>query len=168
MWDELLDLADQYPNICHFYDIGDAESRHWTWTNYDHEYDVLAVEQATELARTSRRQVTLVRRGAKVGDTLGRSTRWVILQELKSLGVRTITGAEYIEINEDGLLISLEGQEELLEADTIVIAAGYEVDSELAEKWRDAAPEVYVIGDARSPRKGIDAIREGAQTARQI
>ncbi len=97
-----------------------------------------------------------------------RISRWVILQELRSLGVRTITGAEYIEINEAGLRISVDGQEELLEADTIVIAAGYEVDSGLAEKWKDAALEVHVIGDARSPRKGIDAIREGAQTARQI
>jgi len=43
MWDELLALESQYPSICRFYDIGDAESRHWTWVNYDKEYDIFAV-----------------------------------------------------------------------------------------------------------------------------
>ncbi len=132
------------------------------------EHGVLSAEEAIGLVHKSRRQVTLVRRGAKVGDTLGRSTRWVILQELKNLGVRTITGAEYIEINDSGLLISVEGGEELLDADTIVIAAGYETDARLAEKWRDVAPEIHIVGDARNPRKGIDAILEGAQVGRQI
>ncbi len=132
------------------------------------EYGVLPAEEAIGLARKGGRQVTLVRRGSKVGDTLGRSTRWVILQELRNLGVRTITDAEYIEINDSGLLISVEDREELLEADTIVVAAGYEADPQLADKWRDAASEVHVIGDARNPRKGIDAIQEGAQTGRRI
>lgn len=132
------------------------------------EYAVLPAEEALGLARRGERQVTLVRRGPSVGETLGRSTRWVILQELKKLGVRTITGAQYVEINKEGLVIQLDGRDELLEADTIVLAAGYEVDPGLADKWREAAPEVHVIGDARSPQKGIDAIFDGAVIGRKI
>jgi 2,4-dienoyl-CoA reductase (NADPH2) len=132
------------------------------------EYGVVSAEQAVDMAHKSYREVTLVRRGPKVGDTLGRSTRWVILQELKRLGVRSITEATYIEINEDGLLISVEGQEELLEADTIVVAAGYEIDPDLAAEWQGAANEIHVVGDAKNPRKGIDAIFEGAQVGRKI
>lgn len=132
------------------------------------EYGVVTADEAVEMARKGRRQVTLVRRGLKVGDSLGRSTRWVIMQELRRLGVRTITEASYVEINKCGLLISVEGREELLEADTIVVAAGYEIDARLAEKWSDAAAEIHVIGDACEPGKGIDAIREGARVGRQI
>ena len=132
------------------------------------EYGVVSAEKAIDMAHKSYRDVTLVRRGLKVGDSLGRSTRWVILQELRRLGVRSITEASYIEINKAGLLISVEGREELLEADTIVVAAGYEIDPQLAEKWQDAGAEVHVVGDAKNPRKGIDAIYEGAQVGRKI
>ncbi len=43
MIDELTMLANTYPSICRFYDIGDAESKSWWWDNFDHEYDVWAV-----------------------------------------------------------------------------------------------------------------------------
>jgi 2,4-dienoyl-CoA reductase (NADPH2) len=132
------------------------------------ENGVLSAERALDMAGKGQRQVTLVRRGAKIGGSLGRSTRWVILQELRNLSVNAITEAEYKEINQTGLLISVEGRDQLIEADTIVIAAGYEVDPGLADKWKDAAPEVHIIGDARSPRKGIDAIQEGSLLGRLI
>ena len=125
-------------------------------------------EKALELAARGHRKVTLVRRGSKVGDSLGRSTRWVVLQELRNLGVRTITDAEYVRITDAGLLISVDNQRELLEADTIVLAAGYETDPNLAEQWQDAAPEVHIIGDAHTPQKGIDAIYEGTLVGRKI
>ncbi len=40
---ELQMLAATYPDICMLYDVGDAESKHYTWTNYDKEYDLWAV-----------------------------------------------------------------------------------------------------------------------------
>ena len=92
----------------------------------------------------------------------------MVLQELKKLDIEVITGAKYLEINAAGLLIELEGKHRVLEADTIILAAGFETDSGLAEQWKDAAPEVHVIGDALSPRKGIDAIFEGAMIGRRI
>jgi 2,4-dienoyl-CoA reductase (NADPH2) len=132
------------------------------------ENNVMPPEKAIDLACKGHREVTLVRRGSKVGDSLGRSTRWVVLQELRMLGVKTITDAQYIRITGDGLLISVEDEEKLLEADTIVIAAGYETDPGLIEQWREAAPEVHVIGDAHIPQKGIDAIYEGTVVGRKI
>jgi 2,4-dienoyl-CoA reductase (NADPH2) len=132
------------------------------------EYGVMPAEKAMNLARKGYREVTLVRRGSKVGDSLGRSTRWLVLQELKKLGVRTITDAQYVRITDAGLLISVGDEEELLEADTIVTAAGYETEPDLLEKWRAAAPEVHVIGDAHIPQKGIDAIYEGTVVGRKI
>jgi len=132
------------------------------------EHGVLSAEEATDLALKGPRRVTLVRRGHKVGDSLGRSTRWVVLQELKRLGVRMVTEAQYIRISESGLLVSVGGQKQMIEADTIVIAAGYEANPHLKEAWREVAPEVHVIGDAHTPQKGIDAIYAGTLVGRQI
>ncbi len=132
------------------------------------ENQVMSAERAIELARKGPRSVTLVRRGTKIGESLGRSTRWVVLQELRTLGVRTVTEAEYIKVTDSGLLISVGSQREMLEADTIVIAAGYNTDPQLEQKWQDAAPEIHVIGDAHNPQKGIDAIYEGTLAGRRI
>jgi 2,4-dienoyl-CoA reductase (NADPH2) len=49
------------------------------------ENGVLPVERAIEMARRGPRQVTLVRRGPRVGDSLGKSTRWVVLQEISPI-----------------------------------------------------------------------------------
>ena len=132
------------------------------------ENGVLSAEEALDLASGARRKVTLVRRGAKVGDSLGRSTRWVVLQELKSLGIRTITEAQYIKVSESGLMISVGDRREMLDADTIVIAAGYEIDPKLKDKWESTAPEIHIVGDAHVPQKGIDAIYEGTLVGRRI
>ncbi|MCK4305376.1 MAG: carboxypeptidase regulatory-like domain-containing protein [Candidatus Eisenbacteria sp.] len=43
MWDELLALEANYPEICKFYDIGDCLSKSYWWDNFSHEYDVFAV-----------------------------------------------------------------------------------------------------------------------------
>jgi 2,4-dienoyl-CoA reductase (NADPH2) len=132
------------------------------------EHGVLGAEEATGLALKRRRNVTLVRRGSRVGDSLGRSTRWVVLQELKRLGIRTVTDAQYVRITKNGLLISVADEKQLIEADTIVLAAGYEVDPQLEQAWRDVATEVHVIGDAQAPQKGIDAIYAGTLIGRHI
>ncbi len=132
------------------------------------ENGVLSAEDALGMARRGPRTVTLVRRGMKVGDSLGRSTRWVVLQELEKLGVRAITEAQYIRVTDGGLLIEVGGQRELLEADTVVLAAGYETYPRLKEKWQGAAAEIHFVGDAHVPRKGIDAIYEGTLVGRRI
>jgi hypothetical protein len=40
--------------------------------------------------------------------------------------------------------------------------------NDLSEKIKGKVAEVYVIGDAREPRKAIDAIHEAAEIARKI
>ena len=39
----LEELAFNYPSICRIYDIGDAESKEYTWSNYNQQYDLWAV-----------------------------------------------------------------------------------------------------------------------------
>jgi len=52
---------------------------------------------------------------------------------------------------------------EPIPADTIVLAVGRisNLDSKLLEVAKRVAKEVYVIGDAKAPRKIIDSIHEG-------
>lgn len=55
-----------------------------------------------------------------------------------------------------------------LGADTIVLAVGSSTRTRLAEEIKDLVPELYRIGDCVEPRSAMEAIREGAEIARQI
>jgi 2-enoate reductase len=60
------------------------------------------------------------------------------------------------------------GNRRLLEADTVVLAAGMKRSEEFFEALKDKIPEVFVIGDCAEPRNVLYAIWEGFRTARLI
>jgi len=52
--------------------------------------------------------------------------------------------------------------------DTVVLALGAKPLDELSQRIIGKVAEVYVIGDAKEPRKALQAIAEGAEIARTI
>ncbi len=96
------------------------------------------------------REVTLLRRRGYPGKGLGRTVRWTVVQELKRLGVRVVDRCEYEKISKEGLHIlnKRTKERELIEADTIIIAAGFEPDPGLMERFKDSAPKIVAVGDA--------------------
>ncbi len=55
-----------------------------------------------------------------------------------------------------------------LAVDLVVLAMGSRRLDELSDRLAGLVPEVYVIGDAREPRKVLDAMAEGAEVGRTI
>ena len=51
---------------------------------------------------------------------------------------------------------------------TIVLAMGAKSVDVLSAQLKGKVPEVYVIGDAKKPRKALEAIAEAAEVARKI
>ena len=49
-----------------------------------------------------------------------------------------------------------------------MLAVGLRSRNEIVDEIRDKVGEFYVIGDAAGPRKGVDAMREGAEVGRSI
>jgi 2,4-dienoyl-CoA reductase (NADPH2) len=67
----------------------------------------------------------------------------------------------YKEANENGLvIIDRDGRERLLEADSIILAAGARADNRLHLELKGKVPEIFVIGDAVEPRQLLEAIHE--------
>jgi 2,4-dienoyl-CoA reductase (NADPH2) len=114
------------------------------------------------------KRVTVVEMLNKLGQDLGRSTRWTILQDLGRLSIRTRTRALAKEITAEGVIIDHQGREELLRADTVVIATGTKPVNALYQKLKDRAPEIYLIGDAKNPRKALEAVAEGLAVGRTL
>ena len=135
------------PEILHFLMVNKAESQ----------------DTIEELLDRGDKEVCVVEMTKKLGQDIGNSTRWTVMAELKRLGVKTITGAKAIEVNDGGLKIQKGAREELLPADSVVIAVGAKPENALAS-LKDLVPELYVIGDANKPRNALEAIREGFLT----
>lgn len=120
------------------------------------------------LINRGNKEVIVVEMMNKYGIDIGSSTRWTILKDLKRLGVKIITGARALRIDESGLEINKGGKKEILKADSIVVATGSKSVNRLKEEIEDLVNELHVIGDAMEPRNALNAIREGFQIGLQV
>jgi 2,4-dienoyl-CoA reductase (NADPH2) len=119
----------------------------------------------------ARRKITMVKRSpGAFGRTLGKSTGWILRQELKDFGVRQIADARYLKIDAQGLHIALADRNEILPFDTLVVCAGQESDRRIADEVAANGQSVHVIGGARLAGE-LDAKRaiyEGAILGNRI
>ena len=114
------------------------------------------------------RQVTLVQRKAgKPGRGLGKTTGWIHRAALSGKGVQMVGGVAYKSITQQGLVISRDGQEDLLPADTIVLCTGQEPLRTLADALEARGRVVHVIGgaDIAAELDAKRAIDQGARLA---
>jgi len=132
------------PEVLHFLMVNKAESP----------------DTIEEQLNHGNKEVCVVEMTKKVGQDIGNSTRWTVMAELKRLGVKILVGATAIEVGETGLVIQKEAGQEIVPADSVVMATGSKSENALAS-FKDLAPELYVIGDAKKPRNALAAIREG-------
>ncbi len=125
------------------------------------------VATATPAPASPAPKVTLMRRGTRVGERIGPSTRWAVVQELRMAGVEILTGVGYERIEPGAVVIrDADGAERRVEADTVVIAAGQEPVTALARSLAGAGRPHIVIGGAGGAAE-LDAeraFREGART----
>jgi 2,4-dienoyl-CoA reductase (NADPH2) len=83
-----------------------------------------ACDKETALALTAKgKDVTIVEALPRLGRDFGKGNRWVFMQAIRSLGIKSLTGVEVEEITPQGMRVKNGDEELFLEADTIVVAA---------------------------------------------
>ncbi|MCB2189814.1 MAG: FAD-dependent oxidoreductase, partial [Deltaproteobacteria bacterium] len=102
------------------------------------------------------------------GKDIGLTTRWTIMAELKRLGVEILTETKVVGITPEGVRTEKKDGADFLTADTVVIAAGSRSENSLAALLEGVVPEIHVVGDAKSPRNALAAIREGFEAGLQV
>ncbi len=103
--------------------------------------------------------VTLMqRKTSKLGAGLAKTTGWVHRMTLKRAGINMLAGVKYRRITPEGVFITREGKDELIDADTVVICAGQESENSLAAALEKAGEKVHLIGGADVARE-LDAQR---------
>ena len=119
----------------------------------------------------SPREVWLLqRKTSKVGAGLGKTSGWVHRATLKKKGVEMIAGVSYKRVTDNGLWIEIDGKEQLLEVDTIVVCAGQVPQRELFQALEQQGVSVHLIGgaDVAAELDAKRAIRQGAELAAAI
>lgn len=117
-----------------------------------------------------RRVALLQRKESKVGAGLGKTTGWIHRTELKSKGVTMIPGVQYRKIDDDGLHLSINGQETLLPVNTVILCTGQEPQRELFAGLEGAGVVVHLIGgaDVAAELDAKRAINQGTRLAARI
>jgi 2,4-dienoyl-CoA reductase-like NADH-dependent reductase (Old Yellow Enzyme family)/thioredoxin reductase len=116
------------------------------------------------------KNVTIIEMASELASDMEPISRFDLLTDrLPKAGVRTLTNRVIAEISQNGVTV-LEhlGRKSFIQAESVVAAFGSQSVTDLAETLKGAAPEFYVIGDARKPGQIIDATFEGAAVARLI
>lgn len=117
----------------------------------------------------ARISVTIVEMMRRVAREMPLQSRHLLMERLRSKGVRIITSAKVKEIRDDGVVFVRNGREETTgKADCIVVALGSEPRDGLSAAFRDSGKDVHVIGDALKPRSLLDAIAEGRDVGRTL
>lgn len=76
--------------------------------------------------------------------------------------VHSYCSAKVLSVEENGVkIVDAEGVEQLLEADTVLVAAGMRGTSEHFDSWHELADQVIVVGDCRKASKILEAMRTG-------
>jgi 2,4-dienoyl-CoA reductase (NADPH2) len=117
------------------------------------------------------RHITLLqRKTSKVGKGLGKTSGWVHRANLVKHGVTMVPGASYKAINDKGLLIEVNGIEQLIEVDNIIICAGQESNRDLQQALIAGGLPVHLIGGANvaSELDAKRAIRQALELAVNI
>jgi hypothetical protein len=85
------------------------------------------------------------------------------------LGVRFVTGAEAEAITDEGVLVNMGGQRQMIQGfSSIVLATGSKPTDELAGELQGLVKEMHVVGDARQVARISDATAQAAEAALAI
>jgi 2,4-dienoyl-CoA reductase-like NADH-dependent reductase (Old Yellow Enzyme family)/thioredoxin reductase len=130
-----------------------------------------AVEAAASLGLEGKK-VTMLQEGEDISWPSyifpGGARREPLLRFLKKGKVDIRFHAAIKEIEDDKVTISVNGQEEKLDYDTVIVAIGRSRVDSLFNALKGKNREVYIIGDAKEPRELTPASHEGYWAGRVI
>ncbi|MFP3975468.1 MAG: FAD-dependent oxidoreductase [Dehalococcoidia bacterium] len=113
------------------------------------------------------RKVTIVAKEETIGLDLAHPMAEHLFPWFERNGVSLITGVkEYEQITEEGLIIiDSEGERRTLEDDSIIPAFPLMPNTEMIDVLQGKVPEVYALGDCKSPSIIMDAVGDGTLSA---
>ncbi len=130
--------------------------------------ELVGCETALYLAERGKK-VTIMRRGPELATKVNQFIRIPLIGRLQAKGVTILTGVEYEEISDSGVVIrNGAGERKVVEADTVVLAAGAKPNTELLALVEGKVSKVLCVGDCVQPRGIREAVEEGCRAGLTI
>jgi len=130
--------------------------------------ELVGCETAIYLVQNGKK-VTIMRRGTKWATRVHQLMREPMLARLKYRGVSMLAGVEYEGITDAGVAIkTATGERTVVEADTVVLAAGSVPNTELKDALQGKVARVVSVGDCVVPRSMMEALEEGYRAGLEI
>jgi 2,4-dienoyl-CoA reductase (NADPH2) len=126
--------------------------------------------RAADVEASPRRVYLLQRKESKVGANLGKTTGWIHRTGLKARRVKMASGVSYRKIDDQGLHITVDGQDSVLAVDNVILCAGQNPMRELYDELTAAGCTVHLIGgaDVAAELDAKRAINQGVRLAATI
>jgi pyruvate/2-oxoglutarate dehydrogenase complex dihydrolipoamide dehydrogenase (E3) component len=115
--------------------------------------------------------VTIVEMTDVIGDPEKnwRHTVPLVMRMDKTPTLKYKTGLKCIAVTPSGIkVVDKEGKEQMIEADTVVLAVGVQANSDTVDQLRNCIPDFYPVGDCVKPQRIMEAMRAGYYAALDI
>lgn len=127
--------------------------------------------QPAEVEPPIREIYLMQRKTTPLGIGLGKTSGWVHRAQLKKHAVKMLRGVQYKAVTDEGIWVNINGHDQLLRVDTIVVCAGQEsVTDVMPQQQENTLAKYHIIGGAKLAAE-LDAkraIREGAELAAKL
>lgn len=126
--------------------------------------------RAPHVESPGRKVYMFQRKESKVGDNLGKTTGWIHRAGLKARRVGMDAGVSYRKIDDQGLHITVGGEERVVAVDNVILCTGQEPLRELFDELKTAGCSVHLIGgaDVAAELDAKRAIDQGTRLAAVI
>ena len=131
-------------------------------------YEAESPERLRELMFKGLCRVTVFEMLEKAGRDVGKSTRWVLFDNLRKHGVSIKTSARVLEIKGNGLVWEEGGETRQADFDNVILSSGSKSEDTLSASLSELSIPYTVIGDSEKPGKIDGAIHGGFLAAMDL
>jgi len=128
---------------------------------------LVGTELADVLTEKGKR-VIIVEQLDSVANQLGNIIKEELLIRLCSKGLKIMVNTRVLAISHEGVLVERFGEKETIEANTVIIATGYQSSKELIQNLDIGKMPFHEIGDCVKPRMIMEAVEEGNRIGLEI
>ncbi len=131
-------------------------------------YEAVSPERLRELMFQGSSKVTVFEMLPRIGQDIGKSTRWIVFDNLKRYGVAVKTGARVTSIRNGDVKFQKADLSQQMQFDNVILASGSQSVAGLSTEIKSLGIPFAMVGDGIRPGKLNEAIHGGFLTAMNI
>jgi 2,4-dienoyl-CoA reductase (NADPH2) len=131
-------------------------------------YDAETPERLRELMFSGTHTVTVFEMLDKIGNDVGKSTKWIVFDNLKRFKIKIITGARVLSVAGGKVIFEKDGEKKEMQFGNVILASGSKSVKKLSSEVATLGIPFAAVGDCIAPGRINDAIHGGFLAALKI